>query len=227
MGIEYSNGCLGTSRKKSYGGVYGGMFESWQPEGKTTNILVTPEEAFMIKKQSMLNIHYIPCEKLKTKFCTAFERNATQDLSQGEFSHLLAKSKLLKDDFPMTDERWTRFYSKFIVIEGSSENARYSLVPTLVALIFLAQGNSEEKAAAIGELFSEHHFMQSRNGTISSENRPSQDGRMSGQLRDSVLSRDQLRCILTIFINIALILLPLYASDYPSIDKRGYFKLLV
>ena len=114
------------------------MFSSWQPEGKETNILVTPEEAFMIKKQSMLNIHYIPCDKLKSRFSTAFGRNTTQDLSQREFSTLLSKSKLLKDDFPMTDERWTRFYSKFVVIEGTGQNARYSLVPTLVALIFLA-----------------------------------------------------------------------------------------
>ena len=51
MGIADSNGCLGTSRKKSYGEAYGGMFETWKPEeSKETNILVTPEEAFMIKK---------------------------------------------------------------------------------------------------------------------------------------------------------------------------------
>jgi len=53
------------------------MFETWQGKGKETNILVTPEEAFMIKKQSMLNIHYIPCDKLKTRFSTAFGRNTT------------------------------------------------------------------------------------------------------------------------------------------------------
>ena len=126
----------------------------------------------------------------------------------------------------MTDERWTRFYSKFIVIEGTGRTARYSLVPTLVALIFLAQGNADEKAHAIGELFSEHRFMQSA-ASVSSENRPSLDGRLSNQYRETMLSNDQLKCILTIFVNIALILLPLYASDYPSIDKRGYFKLLV
>ena len=70
MGVDLSgNGCLGTSRKKSTGGVYGGMYDSWSPIDRETNILVTPEEAFMIKKQSILNIHYIPCEKLKNRFC--------------------------------------------------------------------------------------------------------------------------------------------------------------
>ena len=47
------------------------------------------------------------------------------------------------------------------------------------------------------------------------------------QLKEIVLSSEQLKCILTIFVNVSLILLPLYASDYPSIDKRQYFKLLV
>ena len=37
---------------------------------------------------------------------------------------------------------------------------RYCLVPTLIALIFLSQGNAENKAKAIGELFSEHSFFQ-------------------------------------------------------------------
>ena len=86
----------------------------------------------------MLNLHYIPCEKLKQRFTGPFERNSTQDLTQKEFSALLTKSKLLKDDYPMTDERWTRFYSKFVVVEGSGRHSKYSLVPTLVALIFLS-----------------------------------------------------------------------------------------
>ena len=41
-----------------------------------------------------------------------------------------------------------------------------------------------------------------------------------------MLSSQQLRCIISIFVNIALILLPLYAADYPSVDKNDYFKLL-
>ena len=107
----------------------------------------------------MLNLHYIPCEKLKQRFTGPYEWNSTQDLTQKEFSSILSKSKLLKDDFPMTDERWTRFYSKFVVVEGSGRQSKYSLVPTLVALIFLSQGNSDQKAIAIAELVSEHKFI--------------------------------------------------------------------
>mmetsp|Transcript_30591 Transcript_30591/g.37736 ORF Transcript_30591/g.37736 Transcript_30591/m.37736 type:complete len:158 (+) Transcript_30591:610-1083(+) len=45
-----------------------------------------------------------------------------------------------------------------------------------------------------------------------------------GHLR---LSREQLRCILSIFVNISLTLLPIYASDYPLEDRRKFYKLLM
>ena len=32
---------------------------------------------------------------------------------------------------------------------------------------------------------------------------------------------------MTIFVNISLTLLPIYASDYPRKDKRNYFSLLI
>ena len=69
----------------------------------------------------------------------------------------------------MRDERWSEFYSKFIVIDENKKrvsksemdhDAKYTLIPTIIALIFLAQGNAEHKAKAIGELFSQHSFYQ-------------------------------------------------------------------
>lgn len=42
-----------------------------------------------------------------------------------------------------------------------------------------------------------------------------------------MLTKDQLRCIVSIFVNLALVLIPLYASDFPSNDKRAYYKLLL
>ena len=67
----------------------------------------------------------------------------------------------------MKDERWSEFYSKFIVIDETKQHvsksemdfdAKYTLIPTIIALIFLAQGNAEHKAKAIAELFSQHSF---------------------------------------------------------------------
>ena len=80
-------------------------------------IQVTVEEAYMIKKQQSLNIHFIPCEKIKHKFELGCSSSASQDIDQTAFCAILAASKLLKADFPSKDERWTRFYSKFIVMD--------------------------------------------------------------------------------------------------------------
>ena len=39
-------------------------------------------------------------------------------------------------------------------------------------------------------------------------------------LRDTMMTHNQLRQIISIFVNIALKLLPVYASDFPPQDKR-------
>ena len=47
------------------------------------------------------------------------------------------------------------------------------------------------------------------------------------RMRESMLSKEQLKCIISIFVNVALVLLPMYASDYPPKDRRNYYRLLV
>jgi hypothetical protein len=47
------------------------------------------------------------------------------------------------------------------------------------------------------------------------------------RLQESILTKEQLRCAISIFVNTALVLLPLYASDIPTTDKGLYFRLLV
>ena len=59
--------CLGVARPKS-SNLYDRLWDTWQHESAyrgQQNILVSPEEAFMIRKQQTLNIHFIPCERLK------------------------------------------------------------------------------------------------------------------------------------------------------------------
>lgn len=85
---------------------------------------------------------------MKWRFERAMVRNSNQDLTVKEFSRLLVSQKLLRDDYPMTDDRWVQFYSKFIVIDENTQepgstaresaDAKYSLIPTLIALIFLS-----------------------------------------------------------------------------------------
>ena len=60
-------------------------------------------------------------------------RTGEQDINAVEFSAVLAFCKLLKADLPIRDERWSRFYSKFIVIDSAEDGIgqkRYSLLHT-------------------------------------------------------------------------------------------------
>ena len=85
--------------------------------------------------------------KLKQKIEACLEDEIDVDVSEAEFCAILADSKLLRADFPTTDARWKRFYSRFIVMDYSSSSGlgengvavqRYCMVPVLIALIFLS-----------------------------------------------------------------------------------------
>lgn len=71
----------------------------------------------MVKRQQELNIHLIPCQKIRDRFQMVTKSHLDQNLTQVEFCAVLANCKLLKADYPRTDQRWKRFYSKFVVTE--------------------------------------------------------------------------------------------------------------
>lgn len=83
------------------------------------------EYAHMMKKQEDLNLHHIPCTKLTSVFeGVCGNNNLDCEISQVDFCAILASCKLLKADFPRTDERWQRFYSKFVIINETVEGVR-------------------------------------------------------------------------------------------------------
>ena len=102
----------------------------------------------MVKKQETLNLHLIPCAKLKQRFEQLCESNFDMELTQTEFCAMLVNCKLLKADFPRQDDRWLKFYSKMTVIDETqvgvaSTRGRYELVPAMIALIALSQGTAD------------------------------------------------------------------------------------
>ena len=110
----------------------------------------------MLEKQDTLNLHHVPCTKLKQIFEDVCGGDTLDcEISQVDFCAILANCKLLKADFPRTDERWQRFYQKFVVVDATNgrSRAKYQLTPTLIALIMLTQGSPDIKAKAICELF--------------------------------------------------------------------------
>ena len=80
------------------------------------------------------------------------------DISETEFCALLSSLKLLKQDVPQLDARWTQFYRRFFVHDKTAvkkrEQFKYVVVPTLLAMISLADGSTETKALAVAEVLS-------------------------------------------------------------------------
>lgn len=158
MGIDYSGCCVGYERGKAprhsltwQTNSHGIM--SATPGGPS---LLNSDEAKMMKRQELLNLHLVQATKLKQKIEACFEDDIDVDVTQAEFCAILADCKLLRADFPTTDARWKKFYSRFIVKDCSSgeEIQRFCMVPVLIALIFLSQGSTDVKAKAMSEVFS-------------------------------------------------------------------------
>lgn len=121
-----------------------------------------------------------------------------------------------------------RFYSKFMVVDHKSSEPRFSLIHALIALIFLCQSPADQKARTICDLFTGYNIFQEDSGQgIFGLQRTQTQLAQEKRLQETFLSREQLNCIVQTFVNVSLILLPLYASDFPSSDKRAYFRLLV
>ena len=237
MGSDYS-GCFGQERNKmnQNQGMMPSILDTWSHETRQAKVMVSPEEAYMIKKQTALQIHFIPCNKIKNLFMQGVITHIDTDISPLDFCLKLTRLKLLKADLPRTDERWKRFYSKLVVVEEDENEVkeRFGLVSTLIALIFLSQGTADTKSRAICDLFTEGQGLKDSVPGISKYR--SQSGRnLAGEftdrdineLRDTILEKQQLSCIISVIVNMSLIILPIYASDYPRKDKRDYYTTLM
>lgn len=116
--------------------------------------------------------------------------------------------------------------------------AKYQLTPTLIALIMLTQGSPDIKAKAICELFCGQRLLKpaplgirasqmnkAKIASTSAGDAPRDS--IDTQARSNVLTKEQLTSIVQIIVNVSLTLLPLYASDFPSEDKRSFVKTLI
>ena len=56
---------------------------------------------------------------------------------------------------------------------------------------------------------------------------PAENLSRENKLETLKFTKEQLRCILSIFVNISLTLLPIYASDFPPEDRRKFYKFLM
>jgi hypothetical protein len=103
------------------------------------------------------------------------------------------------------------FYCKI----ASNKNKKIAVLPVLIALIMLSQGSHEVKSKLIVDNICKH--AASLEETSVDEVDP----------QYQVLSRNSLNLILVTVVSVALIVLPIFASDYPSTDRTAYLKILV
>lgn len=187
----------------------------------------------MVSKQQQLNIHLCPCDKIKQRFTlisTSHSNSICHAIEQKEFCAVLASTKLLQADSPKQDARWVNFYSKFEVMErldaDSPWQRRYKMAECQIALIFLAQGHASTKARAICELYAPDQWISPSPAGINKENLKLQlisDGSQADTLSNIQLSTEQLKCIVSIFVNLSLILLPLFATEDCPPDARANY----
>ena len=83
MGSEFGM-CCGdrqNSKRLEAGGNYMGRFmDTWQHPNVNDRVLLSAEEAYMMKKQKTLNIHFITCDKIKQRFQIVETTSINQDI---------------------------------------------------------------------------------------------------------------------------------------------------
>ena len=86
--------------------IIGKIRDTWKHEPLPGRVRVSLEEAYMIKKQQSLNLHFIPCAKIMHWFNKVTANRDAKVINTKEFYTILRAINLLKADCSMTDERW-------------------------------------------------------------------------------------------------------------------------
>lgn len=120
-------------------------------------------------------------------------------ITHKDFQNLLVRCKLVRQERSSQDERWVRFYSKFKDVIGDNPQVLTAVLffLTLSASQSTAEAQQRHVVEAIGNLFT--------------------DKTSSG----AMLSSSDTKFIVQTIVRLCLILLPQYANDFPSTDKRA------
>ena len=91
---------------------------------------------------------------------------------------------------------------------------RVNALQIAIALVMLAQGSADYKSDIIV------HMVLHQRGGLEDKNFA------VGGPDYQILTKADLRLVLTTIVSVPLIALPLFATDFPSPDKRGFFKIM-
>jgi hypothetical protein len=88
------------------------------------------------------------------------------------------------------------------------------VLPVLISLVMLSKPETPcQKAALLVSVICQHTI----DAVSVSES----------EIKYQVLSKQQLNLVLVSVCSVAMIVLPVFACDYPSLDRRGMLKILV
>lgn len=87
------------------------------PKGPRRIAELTPEEAYMLKKQQDLKLFVYSCKDIEQTFLTYIHFHA---ISEKEYVGALVALKLLKPDLPTETLAWLDFYSRLRVQDQNS-----------------------------------------------------------------------------------------------------------
>ena len=97
------------------------------------------EEAYMLKKYQSLGLSLVDC-RLAFKSLKLYANLPT--INMIDYSLLLSQLKLLRDDYPKNDTRFTSFYARL----ADSNSASVNSLQAITAVVALCNGHHEEKA---------------------------------------------------------------------------------
>ena len=103
------------------------------------------------------------------------------------------------------------FYCKIATVQGN----KISVLPVLITLIMLSEGKADEKSRLIVDQICKHA------ATLEALQIDEVD------FEYQVLSKHTLNLILVTVVSVALVVLPIFAADFPSTDRLNIIRILV
>ncbi|CDW78725.1 UNKNOWN [Stylonychia lemnae] len=203
---------------------------------------LSPEEAYMLKRQQDLKLFVFTCHDLESAFLTNLY---FRSINEKEYLDILVKLKLLRADKPNETLLWQNFYCRFKIDATDSGvlKSYYDITALMIALYLLTSSKASVKAKYIGALY--HNYRQGANnegervsfGQNNDESeyqgnklqkfyKPAEYANNDMIYKKHYLRKNQeIRQIFTIFTAVSLNLLPFFASDYPDDDKSHFYKV--
>ena len=160
-------------------------------------IELTPEEAYIVRRQKDLNIHSLRCSRVYEVFQNIQHQT---DISETQYKQILSQLSLIPHFDADRSVFWQRFYSQ---LQWPTEDGKYhyDVQNILICIVQLTSDPGKTKASCVYNVLD------------------------LGKKRS--LSKAKVELVITLFTQMAVHHLPRLASDYPEENKSKFLKLMM